>query len=135
MKRFALQCVGNSCGPLTPPESHVAGLTAGRRSRERETLSRVAEQEKSSVQTQLVAASTDALALKTVPFALNECLRLTTLSCYLPCKKNPPKSPETGDSEVSDESISRCHSAAPHQLLTMCSRAPLCRRRMERRRG
>lgn len=65
--------------PSDPSRTHVAGLTAERKSKERETLSRVAKQEKSSVQTQLLAASTDLLALKTVPFALDECLRLTTL--------------------------------------------------------
>lgn len=65
--------------PSDPSRTRVAGLTAERKRKERETLSRIAEQEKSSVQTQFLAASTDLLALKTVPFALNECLRLTTL--------------------------------------------------------
>lgn len=80
--------------PSDPSRTRAAGLTAERRRKERGTQSRVAEQEKSSDQTQLAVASTDAFALRTIPFALNECLRLTTLLLSTVGKKK--KSPEAG---------------------------------------
>lgn len=80
------------CWELVRPSDPSGKPRSGSDCREKEQRKRNSVEscragEKSSVQTQLVAASTDALALKTVPFAPNECLRLTTLSCYLPSKK------------------------------------------------
>lgn len=109
--------VQNSCGLLTPSQVWLLREGAKKEKLCRESQSR----RNQAFKPNWLAASTDALALKTLPFALNECLRLTTLLLSSQQKKKN-KSPETGDSEVGDESISRCHSAAPHQLLTMCSR-------------